>query len=270
VNGTWSTGACDRTDAIAACEDNLTRVWFYKGGSVQKPAHVATLCADRYGKLLDANGKKLKDVTPEQAPPEEDHKLAALLKAMGAPLEQRVAAVEKVKLSDGPSGRLRPSGGKHITANAAVVNDGDLLWLTDLADHDGAFPLPDGPRLRACAFAVRQTFMAQNDPAKRKEELSWCGQLEYLLVVRTSAMELPQTYNNNYNFVAGHAKGDVQIFELPSGKSIGGYAFRVASSEKLKESELARDFRANFEKAVSDGLAKADPGSALKVTFVVK
>jgi hypothetical protein len=262
VNGTWSAGACDRTNAIAACENSLSRTWYYPGGNIQKPEHVAKYCSDISGTLLDAKGKKLTGVTPEEPGPRTDRKLAELVKSIGAPLESRVAAMEKISMPAGASGHVHPSGGKHITSHAAIVDDGDLLKVTELEGYDVPFPMPDGPQLRACGAAVRKNTMVENDPKKQKEAFSWCASLEYLVVVRASHLEVPKSYSG-LNFVAGTVRGDVLIYELPSGKNIGGYAFHAESSKKVMSDELDSDFRTNYGKALAEGLAKADHGSTL-------
>lgn len=264
VKGTWATTACDRTSTIAACQDSLSRTWYYPGGNVQKPAHVAKLCSDISGKLLDANGKAVKDVDAEAPGAQSDDKLAALVKSIGVPLESRIAAIEKISLSAAPHGPVHAGAGKHITAHAAVVDDGDLVYLTDLNEYKMRFHMPDGEQLRTCATAVRKGQMAERDPKKQKELLTWCATLEYLLVVRSPKMEFPKGYNG-MNFEAGEVKGDVLAYELPSGKPLGGYAFHAESSKKVLSDELDNDFRTNYQQALMDGLAKSDHGSSLHI-----
>lgn len=65
------------------------------------------------------------------------------------------------------------------------------------------------------------------------------------------------------DFKSGKADGHVFVFELPSGKAIGGYPFKAESSAKVKSNELDSDFRANLSKALATGLGKADPGATL-------
>ncbi len=269
VKGTWAAGPCDHKDAIAACQDNLSRTWYYPGGSVQKPAHVAKRCSDSSGKLLDANGKALKDVVPEEAGPESDDKLIALVKSMGAPLESRVAAMEKLRLPTAPHGPVHAGAGKHITAHAAVVDDGDVISLTDLDSHQSPFPMPDGEQLRVCAAAVRKSKMGERDPKKQKEILTWCSTLEYLLIVRTAHMDFPKGYNG-LNFEGGTVKGDVLVYELPSGKALGGYAFHAESSKTVQSDAIDSDFATNYQQALMEGLAKSDHGSSLKITITPK
>ncbi len=269
VKGTWAAGACDHTNAIAACQDNLSRTWYYPGGSVQKPSHVAKWCSSISGKLLDANGKVLKDVAPEEAGPESDDKLIALVKSMGVPLESRIATLEKLTLPAAPHGPVHAGAGKHITAHAAVIDDGDLTYLTDLDSYKMQFPMPDGAQLRVCGTAVRKNKMAERDPKKQKEILTWCSTLEYLLVVRSPHLDSPKSYNGS-NFVAGTVRGDVLVFELPSGKPLGGFAFHAESSKKAQSDALDSDFATNYQQAIMDGLAKSDHGSSVQITITPK
>lgn len=267
VKGTWGTGACDHTGAIAACEDNLTRTWYFPGGNVQKPAHVAKICSGIAGKLLDEKGKGLKDVTPEDPGPQSDAKLAALVKSIGAPLEARLAVIEKISLPGGASGHIQPSGGKHVTsAHTAIIDDGDILYLDKLDAYQSPFPMQDGVQLHVAAAAARKNVMGERDPKKQKEILTWLATLDYLVVVRAPHMEFPKGYNG-LQFEGGSVKGDVHVFELPSGKSIGGYSFHAESSKTVKSDEIDSDFRTNYAKALSDDFTKADHGSSLTFTI---
>jgi hypothetical protein len=267
VKGTWSKSACDRTGAIAGCDTGLTRTWYFPGGNLQKPAHVAKYCADFSGKLVDDKGKALKDVTPEDPGPRSDDKLAALVKSMGAPLETRLAAIEKLSLPAGASGHVQPSGGKHVTsAHTAIVDETDLLHLTELDAYQSPFPMQDGSQLHVCGAAVRKNKMAERDPKKQKEQLSWLASLEYIVVVRSPHMEFPKSYSG-VNFVGGSVKGDVHVFELPSGKLVGGFPFHAESSKKVQSDEIDSDFRANYAKALTDDFAKADHGSSLTLSI---
>lgn len=263
VKGTWNTAACDHTGAIAACETNLSRTWYYPGGNVQKPAHVAKYCSDIMGKLLDEKGKALKDVAPEDPGPQSDDKLSAIVKSLGAPLEAHLAAIEKISVPAGASGHIAPSGGKHVTsAHTAIIDESDLTHLTDLDGYQSPFPMQDGVQLHVAAAAVRKNVMAERDPKKQKDILTWLATLEYLVVVRTPHMEFPKSYNG-LNFVGGSVRGDVHVFELPSGKSIGGFPFHAESSKTVQSDEIDSDFRTNYAKALTDDFAKADHGSTL-------
>jgi hypothetical protein len=268
VKGTWSTGACDKTNAIAACETNLSRTWFFPGGNYQSPANVASYCSNISGKLLDDKGKALKDVDAAAPGQANDDKLAALVKSMGAPLETHLAAIEKISVPNGASGHIAPSGGKHVTsAHTAIIDEMDLgSTLTDLNGYQSQWPMQDGIKLRTAATAVRKNIMAERDPKKQKEILDWLATLEYLVVVRSPHVDSPQSYNG-LNFVGGTAKGDVHVFELPSGHHIGGFSFHAESSKKVAEDEIDSDFRRNFAKALTDDFAKAEHGSSLTFTI---
>lgn len=56
-------------------------------------------------------------------------------------------------------------------------------------------------------------------------------------------------------------EGNAIVVELPSGKVAGGYAFKAESSDKVKASQLESDFFTNSAKALTAGLAKAEPGA---------
>ena len=62
-------------------------------------------------------------------------------------------------------------------------------------------------------------------------------------------------------------KGDVHVFELPSGHHIGGFPFHAESSKKVASDELDLDFRTNYGKVLTDDFAKAEHGSSLTFTI---
>jgi len=187
---------------------------------------------------------------------------------MGAPLENHLAAIEKISITGGPSGHIAPSGGKHITAaHAAIIDEMDLgSNLTDLNGYQSQWPMQDGLKLRIAATAVRKNILGERDPKKQKELLDWLATLEYVVVVRSPHLDSPKSYNG-LNFVGGTVKGDVHVFELPSGHHIGGFSFHAESSKKVAEDEIDSDFRTNYAKALTDDFAKAEHGSSLPFTI---
>jgi hypothetical protein len=262
--GTWTANACDHTGAIAGCEHSISRVWYYPSGRISKVEHVAQMCSS--GRLIDANGKELKGVAPEPLGdgPASDPALDKLVASLPT-LVPTVAAIEKIRLPSGaPGGSVRPTGGKHVTAGA-VVYERELSTFADRAfEYEKALPLKDGDDFHACGVAVRAKDRQGKADAELKRVLAWCASLPYLLVVRTTKLESPTT-RTALDFVGGHAEGHVFVYELPSGKAIGGYAFKAESSDKVKLSELDSDFRGNIAKALTTSLAKTDPGATLAV-----
>jgi hypothetical protein len=264
--GTWTANACEHTGAIAGCEDSLTRVWYYPSpsGPISKVEHVAEMCS--FGRLIDANGKELKGVAKEPLAdvPASDPALDKVVASLPT-LAPAVAAIEKIKLPSGaPSGSVRPTGGKHVAAGA-VVYERELSSFTDRAfEYEKALPLRDDEDFHACGIAVRWKNRQGKTDAKLKRVLAWCASLPYLLVVRTTKLDAP-TSRTVVDFASGHAEGQVFVYELPTGKAIGGYVFKAESSAKVKASELDADFRGNIAKAITASLAKADPGATLTV-----
>jgi len=263
--GAWTEKkACDRTSAIAGCETNLDRTWYFGGGRLSKPEHVKQLCSS--GKLLDANGKELKDVKPEKLPdgPANDPALEAIISSVRGPLETNVAAIEKLRLPAGASGAVRLTGGKHVLAGptVAAVYDEDLTNFVDQkASYRKVYPLKDGDDLHACGIALRSKQRQSRSDAEMGRILKWCSQLTTLIVVRTTKLDSPVDKGNLTDFHTGLVEGNVTVFELPTGKVAGSYAFKAVSSDKVKASQLESDFFGNYEKALTTGLAKSDPGA---------
>lgn len=261
--GTWSTKACDRTGAIAACETNLSREWYYPG-RLTKVEEVAFLCGS--STLLDAKGKVLKGIVAEK-PPESKPRDPELTKLVtGTPsLEAVVSAIEKLKFpSSGSAATIRPSGGKHVTA-AAFVYEEDLTSFTDpKAAYRKDMPAKNGDDLRACGAAVRAKDRRGMTDADLERVLTWCGSLTHLLVLRMSHFERPESHSGS-EFKGGKADGYVVAYELPSGKTIGGFSFKAESSKRVKSDEMQADFRWNIEKAIQTAFVKADPGATLKL-----
>jgi len=263
--GTWADKkACDRTGAIAGCETNLSRRWYYPGGQVSKPEHVKTLCYS--GKVLDAKGKELKDLKEEKLPAvvAKDATLDVLISSVRGPLEANVAAIEKLRVTGAPTGSVRLTGGKHVLAGgtvAAVYDDDVGSFVDPKAEYRKEYPLKDGDDLHACGLATRAKHRQGKSDADIGRILTWCSRLTTLLVVRATKLDAPVDKGNLTDFHTGLVLGNVTVVELPSGKVAGSYAFKAESSDKVKSSELESDFIKNYEKAMAAGLAKADPGA---------
>jgi len=57
ANADWSTGTCDRTDAVGACETAVDRTWYFADGKVTTLGGVAAACARYPGsKTVDPSG----------------------------------------------------------------------------------------------------------------------------------------------------------------------------------------------------------------------
>ncbi|MBX3227540.1 MAG: hypothetical protein KIT84_14390 [Labilithrix sp.] len=265
--GVWAEKkACDRTGAIGGCEGNLSRTWYYPGGRVTKLAHVRQLCSSS-SKVLGPDGKEVTGVVAEKlpdGPAGPDPGLEAIISSMRGPLEANVAAIAKLRVPPGAAtGTVKLTGGKHVLASkeVAAVYDDDLPRFVDLKlPYRKDYPL-DGDDLRTCGAAVRAKNRQFKSDADLAAILKWCSQLTTLLVVKTTKLEKPVDKNDLTNFHGGLVEGIVTVFELPSGKVAGSYAFKAESSEKVKANELEDDLRKSFGKALGAALAKADPGA---------
>jgi hypothetical protein len=270
AKGTWSDGACEHDSAIAGCESSNSRTWYFPGGRVSKPEHVAQLCSAPGDKLVDAKGKKLTDVKAEKLPGEfTDRQVEDFVTTVTPQLESVLTAVSKIKApSSAPSGAIRPSGGKAVEAPAATVYESDLsaLGVTTTSSTE-TYPLKGGNDLRACAAAVRLKKRLDGYTAESVESaLAWCPKIRYLLVVRLTKFTAADSHNG-LQFKGGAAEGQVFAFEVPSGTPIGGYSFKAQSSEKVKSNEIEKDLRENIAKALDAGLKKASPTATLHFDF---
>lgn len=264
--GTWSDGPCDRTNAIAGCQTNLDRTWYYPGSVASKVEQVATLCSAPGDKLVDAKGKALTGIAKEPiAKDRPDGDVASLVTPLKSKIEPRIAATEALRITTAAAPKGTITTAKPLAAaTSAVVWDDDVVYLTGTDGLDRKYKMPDSQRLRSCAVALRQQrrFMNASDTDLQKT-LAWCSALEHLVVVRATKEESPGSYSGDA-FTGGAVEGYVYVFDLPSGAPAGGYAFQAKSSDKVKSNQLDSDLKNNFEKALNAGMAKASPKAALR------
>ena len=267
--GTWSDGPCSHDDAIAGCEDSLSRTWYYQGsldGRVTKVEHVAHMCS--MGTLVDAKGKKLTGITAEPlAGDPKDREIEDLVATVPPKLQAILDGMRNVKLPAGaPSGVIKPSDGKLDAPTATIWEPGLEAFGIDAKHDKEPFVMHQEDVLEGCNSAVRHKKRLNSHWSTEdvKKALAWCPTVEYLLVVRVTKHEEAETINVDL-FKGGVVQGHVYAFELPSAKYIGGYSFRTESSAKVKSTELEKDLRNNLEKALNAGLKKANPAG--NVTF---
>lgn len=264
--GTWSDGACDRTNAIAGCQNSLGRTWYYPGSVASKVEQVATLCDAPGDKLVDVKGKALTGIAKEPISKDRaDTDVAALVAPLKSKIEPRIAAVEGIHVTSAAAPKGTITTAKPLeAATSAVVWDDDLVYLTGTEGLDRAYKMPDSQRLRSCAVALRkqQRFFNPSD-ADLQKTLTWCSGLEHLVVVRTTKDESPSSYSGDA-FKGGAVEGYVYVFDLPSGASAGGYTFKAKSSDKVKSNQLDSDLKNNFESAMNAGMTKASPKATLR------
>jgi hypothetical protein len=113
------------------------------------------------------------------------------------------------------------------------------------------------PIITNCASLVRKKKMADGGASKATKYLKACAQLKYMVVLRQRSGSKPKEDAGTKTFTPGSYSGDVFVFDLGSGKMLGGFTVDVTSgSTKVKKGESAGSFQSEVEKAVLDGLKK--------------
>jgi hypothetical protein len=89
------------------------------------------------------------------------------------------------------------------------------------------------------------------------------------MVIRTKNATRPIVDTANSKYVPGQVEGDVLVFEIDSGKHLGGYRYSAANGAQLTvnlqdpERDLVQDVSTKMWSSIRDGMAKSDPTSKI-------
>lgn len=92
-----------------------------------------------------------------------------------------------------------------------------------------------------------------------------CGNAKYAVLVRTAKSQAPVVNDKEKTFTPGMVAGEVHVWNLDSGKRLGGFRFSVASDDRVKVDtrglaggsyEVSNDLAIKMDRAIKDGLAK--------------
>jgi hypothetical protein len=202
-------------------------------------------------------------------------KLATALRIAGS--VPRPSARDAVKPERGPIVLL--------VGKTDVVGKGDaqtragtatLVHLEDLSGDvstRGNLPYASGEALlHDCAAIIHKkppssTFAPESDLAATEVVLDQCLSLRHLLLIRTQKSGEPLVDAANSKYVPGFIEGDILVFDLDSGKHLGGYRFAARNGATLEVNlaDPVRDLRLDVSKklwgSIRDGLARSDPSS---------
>ena len=96
----------------------------------------------------------------------------------------------------------------------------------------------------------------------------WYPPLRYVLVIRNlEVREATLTGASTRTYTGGTCEGDALLYDLESGKSVGGFRFAGRSSEKVRaeasapEAYLTGDLKANTVGAIRAEFQKRYPGT---------
>ncbi|MDI1444569.1 hypothetical protein [Polyangium sp. 6x1] len=241
-------------------------------------------------------GKDLKEVLAEHRAPVE----AKLAKVKALKEQARAlpaVSSDVVHVAGGPAPVLSFSGGT-VGVNAAIAYLEDLDNLAELGNVP--YRAAATGTINRCA-SVLATHREPYDAAhpqlsppsmssyRADDVLELCEALRYLLVVRSLAFVEPSDPRTSttcspfdagvedggaadagtcHRFGGGYLKADVLVFDVESGRHLGGFAFVAESSAMVDvtddganvKGEIAGNFHRNIEEALKTAARKALPG----------
>lgn len=195
--------------------------------------------------LSACGGKSLEKLTDERRPKIEPvlAKLAALAPAVKA---APPVTTDGFTLPAGAKVDFDLDYGNVANANAAVVYAGALTEPCSGGDYltwDSGRQLGQGPldqttswlRDPACLMKTGKGRFGAEDLDRRRldHQFTLLEQLRYVLVVRPTTLVQP-VIKNASEFSPGMISGDAKLYELATGKDLGGIKFTYASSEQIK------------------------------------
>lgn len=105
-------------------------------------------------------------------------------------------------------------------------------------------------------------------PSIAKGYLSACARLRFALVIRTRELKLPQEARGENQFVSGVYRADVLVFDLLSGKSLGGFPVEAKNKPEVtvlsgenQPQRLLVNLEGTFYEALRSAARTAFPGS---------
>ena len=125
------------------------------------------------------------------------------------------------------------AGGARVVLDGQASNAlfilADDLQAPEFASSDGV-GATYAKTVQVCGEALRGE--AQGVPKGIESFMKECGRAEYVFVLRRTAEESAQSVDND-SFQAGMYEGDVLLFRLADGSSLGGFRVSAKSSDQI-------------------------------------
>jgi hypothetical protein len=221
------------------------------------------------GLVLSTSGCKRE--TPEEA-------LAAQLAPLRPAASKRIAALEKVASTLQASPKLTtdsvavaPGAIKFGEAETFDAVNAGLIYETNLGDlkafhNKDPQPMDKAGLFSACGSLLNGTgFTSEHKQAKVLEN---CANARYVVMVRTLERVKPVVDEAEKTFVPAKHVGEVHVFDLDTGKSLGGFRFSETSSDVVKTrgisglTEIDMALSLQVQVAIESGLTKFATGAA--------
>ena len=140
-----------------------------------------------------------------------------------------------------------------------------LLYEEDLGDVEAwhskeLWPAPKAALFGQCGAVLKGGgFVA---PHMLSRLVQNCADAKYVVMVRTLQRKAPVVREEAKLFTAGQQVGEVHVWNLETGKPLGGFRFSAKNDDSVKsrgisgKAEVERDLAINVEVAIEAGLKK--------------
>lgn len=211
--------------------------------------------------------------------------MGEILAAEQKNLEPNAVAIEKIAAQasklPAPTGKVTLEGPPPVIVRMGVPSTGNAIFafhqdLLDLTAYP-AIPLRSAASSKLAndcwslsrkkVFAGikmdrRDPMLPEGDQPQLRTTIEMCKLLRYLIVINLTAFK-GTDYIDKESFGAGKASGDALVFDLRTGKYLGGVPFKAESS-KFTKSSPDSDLWNNFYESIRSALEPKMPGSHLQ------
>jgi hypothetical protein len=234
--GKKSEAACDHSSALAGCKLPGSIEWYFPSGRVKTVENVAAVCM---GTLLGPDSKELTGVAKTDLKTDEQTSAEADVAKWKPDLEAKFAMIERIAKSlPPPTKKLKAAsayaGTKHLVVDAA--DSVNIAANADVAHRDDASTV-----LAQCVRIVRKNDMTGIQ--KPAEPLERCHDAKLVVIQRTASIQEPVWTTSGTTrdaYKAGHARGDVLVYDLATGTLLGASPW---------DAESSRDFSSTWDNA---------------------
>ncbi len=212
-------------------------------------------------------------------PPKPELTWEEVEKKYKATVDAKLAIVEKIARNKPPPTKTAgitldgPPIPASYTPNVAVAFEEDLVDLVTLPKIKYR-PDYDHGTINECASTSRKRYSviterAISSASSGNAQLDHCTLLKYLIVVRlTTKVEpkmLPKKPGDiDSTFSGGHFEGDVVVFNIDTGKHLGGYTVKAENKDVVGRNDtIYTDLYAALNAQIKDGFERNAPGSKL-------
>lgn len=205
---------------------------------------------------------------------------AATIEKYRPAVEARFAAIRQIgqKLDAMPplasDGVILDSGPLKLGTgiDAPLSTDNAILETAPRLNGDLGVDPGDGAGSRDlwwCAKLIGDNYYAErSSPANAEAYLGHCAKASYLLVVRVLENVQPEVDEGQGTFRPGSTAGEVRVFNLGTGKDLGGFRFKAENSELVTHRDgqgrdytaVASDLESQVRSQISAGIAKYTGG----------